>query len=502
MDPGSWPRQGLRMTRRDALGAVSLAGGFVAAGCSGRTGASRQVPWSELRREVVGDVVLREDTRYESDRTAPIWNAIKPVRFPRAIVHVASVEDVQSSVRFARRHGLKVSVRGGGHNWNGSPLRQDALLLDLSRLNDVEINAAGQTARIQPAVTNRDLSRLLSARGLAFPVGHCPTVTLSGYLLGGGFGWNAGDWGVACFNVTAMDIITADGELVTASEQHVPELFWAARGAGSGFFGVVTRYHLKLFPLPGNIEQSTLVYPLERARNVASWLSATAPELRRNVECSLIYAQSPPPLAARSEKACVVSAVAFAGSKKEAEEALRPVAACPVADCLMKDLDVPTTFDSLFDDMDRQLPHGRRYAVDTFWMEGDAVTLLDRAAGHFAKSPSPDSMMLALVLPPPPAGAPPMPQAAFSMMGPLYLGCYAGWNDPEKDAENGRWVIETGELVRAETIGHYIGEVNLTLDESRATRSFARPNWDRLEALRARFDPEGVFHSYLEAARK
>lgn len=483
------------MSRRAAIRLLTLASGFVLVGCAGL--GRRRVVWEELQRGLAGTVIPRDDADYEAKRAAMIWNALKPQRRPAAIVQVASVADVQACVRFAREHGLKVAVRGGGHNWNGASLRNGSLLLDLSRLNAVQIDAAARTASVQPVVTNRELARQLAAHGLAFPVGHCPSVTLSGYLLGGGFGFNAGEWGVACFNVTGMEIVTAGGELVQASERENADLFWAARGAGSGFFGVVTRYHLKLFPLPTHIQSSTLMFPLERAGDVAAWMAAAAGKLPANVECTLLYASAPPDFAAKCKQVCIVSAQAFARTNAEAEAALAPIAACPLAEPLLKDLNRPVTFDDLFNDLDRALPHGKRYAVDTFWLNADPVTVLNQAARHFAKSPSADSMMLALVMPPPPADAPPLPDAAFSMVGPAYVGCYAVWDKPEQDTANTAWVRAIDTTFRNEAIGHYVGEVDLTANDSRAAHCFAKPNWARLEQLRAKFDPTGVFNTYL-----
>jgi FAD/FMN-containing dehydrogenase len=484
----------LAMSRRAAMRLLTLAGGFVLSGCTSLS--RRTVAWDELQRSVAGKVVPREDAAYEAKRLAAVWNALKPARRPAAIVQVASVADVQACVRFAKQSGLKVAVRGGGHNWNGAPLREGGLLLDLSRLNEVSINAAARMASVQPVVTNRDLARQLAAHGLAFPVGHCPSVTLSGYLLGGGFGFNAGEWGVACFNVTGMEIVTASGELVQANERAHADLYWAARGAGSGFFGVVTRYQLKLFPLPTHIQSSTMIFPLDRAGGVAAWLAATVAKFPANVECTLLYASAPPELAAKIKQLCIVSAQAFAMSKADAEAALAPVAACPLSEPLTKDLNRPVTFDDLFNDLDRALPHGKRYAVDTFWLNAGPVAVLQQAARHYAKSPSPDSMMLALVMPPP-ADAPPMPDTAFSMVGPAYVGCYGVWSDAAQDAENLQWVRLLSTTFRGETMGHCLGETDLTADNERTARSFAKPNWERLQALRAKFDPDGVFHTWL-----
>lgn len=486
----------LPITRRQALRISLAAGGVLLTGCRGfLAGRQPRIAFEELQSRIAGTVVPRHAAAYEAARRSLVWNARTPQRFPDAIVRVASERDVQEAVRFAREHGLKVAIRGGGHNWNGAALRQGGLLLDLSALNQVKIDVASRTAVAQPVVTNRDFARQLAEHGLAFPVGHCPTVTLSGYLLGGGFGWNTGKWGVACFNVTGIDVVIANGDLVHASETENADLFWAARGAGSGFFGVVTRYHLRLFPLPANIETSTLIFPIERATEVVAWIVATVPTLPRNVEATLLYTAAPPPLAEKCRQTCIVMATAFAQSRDEAALALAPFATCPVSDCLMKTLNEATPWDVLFDGIDRALPRGKRYAMDSMWLNGDAVGILGKAASEFAKVPSPDSVVLALVLPPADV---PLPDAAFSMVAPIFVGSYAVWSDPTADALNIRWLRDMTEALRHETVGHYIGEVDLTAAPTRAAHSFAKPNWERLQQLRARYDPDGVFHSYLE----
>ena len=144
-----------------------------------------------LRRSVAGAVISRADARHAAAREALLWNARQPPRRPLAIVRAASARDVQAAVRFARDHRLAVSARSGGHHWSGIAL-QEGIVLDLSALKHVEVDIGARLAEAGPGVAGRDLARALAAHGLAFPVGHCGTVPLGGYLLGGGFGWNAG----------------------------------------------------------------------------------------------------------------------------------------------------------------------------------------------------------------------------------------------------------------------------------------------------------------------
>ncbi|MCA1842137.1 MAG: FAD-dependent oxidoreductase, partial [Actinobacteria bacterium] len=203
----------------------------------------------------------RGDPGYEDARRGALWNAKKPDRFPDVIVRAASNEDIVDAVAFARSRGLRIAIRSGGHSMCGSPVRHGGLLLDLSPLDGFSVDPASRTATVGPAVSARTFAAGLAEHGLAFPVGHCGDVPLGGYLLSGGAGWNRGVWGPACFSLEAVELVTADGELVRADEQQHADLFWAARGAGPGFFGVATRFHVRVYPLPNVIRSSTHLYP-------------------------------------------------------------------------------------------------------------------------------------------------------------------------------------------------------------------------------------------------
>src|SRR5262249_22974698 len=149
-----------------------------------------------------------------------------------AIVSVADTSDVVAAVEFARDHGLRIAIRGGGHSYCGAPLRDDALLIDLGHLSEIVVDASGRTAAVQPNVSGRVFQASLERFGLAFPFGHCSTVPVSGFVLNGGLGWNSAVWGHACRNLIGVDVVTAAGESIRVDEAHEPDLFWAARGAG------------------------------------------------------------------------------------------------------------------------------------------------------------------------------------------------------------------------------------------------------------------------------
>src|SRR5215813_5220911 len=238
---------------------------------------------AQLQNRVLGKVIDRATEAYRP-AWEHSWNQLRPERYPEVIVQAANDRDVVEAVNFARQNRLKVAVRGGGHAWCGTPYRNGGMLIDLSNLTEVRIDPIARTAAIQPIISNQDMMAKLAPYQLAYPVGHCPQVKASGYLLSGGIAWNAHHWGLGALSVTAVEMVTADGRLITASLEQNQELFWAVRGAGAGMFAVVTRFHLKLYPRPQAIHGSTYYYPLSKLRQVANWFSDQLETMPDNVE--------------------------------------------------------------------------------------------------------------------------------------------------------------------------------------------------------------------------
>ncbi|MBV8053673.1 MAG: FAD-binding oxidoreductase, partial [Deltaproteobacteria bacterium] len=294
----------------------------------------------ELRSRVTGAITTADDSHYERLRRSMVWNQLVPQRHPRIIVQAANENAVAEAVRYARSNGMKVAVRGGGHSWAGLSLCDDSLLIDLGRLKNVSLDRDARIAVIQPAVTSRDFNRRLAAEGLAFPVGHCPTVPMSGFLLNGGIGCNFNAWGPSCLSIEAARVVTAEGNLVVASAEENEDLLWAVRGAGPGFFGVVTEYTLQVFPAPGAIMTSNYYYPLELAAELGGWVGGIARELPKQVELTIFLSAAPASIADSCKASrgwvCSISATAFAESMGAAASMLKPLDSCPLAaKCLL-----------------------------------------------------------------------------------------------------------------------------------------------------------------------
>jgi hypothetical protein len=440
----------------------------------------------------VAKVIWRGQTGYEEARRGAMWNARIPARFPDVVVQAHSEADVVAAVRMARDRGLKIAVRSGGHSWVASFLRDGGILLDLSRMNEFSVDREAHTATVQPGLKGTDLNRALRQHDLFFPTGHCMTVGLGGFLLQGGFGWNSRLWGPACVSIRAMEIVTASGELVHASEKENTELFWAARGAGPGFFGVVTRFHLALYPRPRAMMNSVYLYPIELLDEVLRWARAVGPSLARTVE-GLVFVRRD--IFGHPGPGVLVMGPVMANSKDEAIEAQKPLDTCPVVGkALIRDVNVVTEFDELLAKGEEVLyPRGRRYAADNMWTNASAEELLPGMRRIAATLPAAPSHMMWMLWGPPER----RPDMAFSLESDLYIALYSVWENAAEDAEHQAWVTDRMTELEPFSDGIQAADENLA---ARPFRYLAESNHRQLEALRAKHDPRGVFHTHMGPA--
>ena len=225
---------------------------------------------------------------YEAARRATVWNGLLPERFPDVIMQAHDTADVVTALRYARENGHKVGVRSGGHSWAANHLRDGGLLLDVSRLDHCRVDAGRMTAEVGPGKSASGFATELDAQGLFFPSGHCEGIGLGGFLLQGGYGWNSPAIGMACESVLGLDVVTADGEQIYCDPEHHPDLYWAARGAGTGFFGVVTSFKLRIHQRPAVVGTCLYMYPIELADEVYTWGRDISAEVDPRVELQIL----------------------------------------------------------------------------------------------------------------------------------------------------------------------------------------------------------------------
>ncbi len=462
-----------------------------------------QAPASPSLAGLQGKVIRRQDGNYESWRQAMVWHLSKPNRYPDMIIHAQNEQDVIEAVSYAARNRLKIAIRSGGHNSTGPSLRDGGICLDVSALNDIRIDTTRQIASIQPGVRSQSLITAAGNEGLSFPVPHCPSVGLSGFVLGGGIGWNyAHRGGVATFSIEAAEIVLADGTKVLANAAHNPDLFWAVRGAGPGFFGVVTRLHLQLYPAPRAIVVNSYILPLGKLDTVTKTLDALMEGKDDRVEVLALMLHNPAAPAGATpgeSKICFVSAFSFADSSAVARELLAPFAASPLAgQSLTRVENQEFTYQGLYNRFfSTDQPAGKmaRYAVDNIMTDNTGETL-HALADHLRQAPSPDSHVLAAYG----MDLQARDDACFSSIARSYVGCYAIWGDEKDDPLNFDWLAQTAPMMDPFAKGRYVNEVEARLYPQHIRECFSADNWRRLRLLRRKHDPHGVFHDYLGQA--
>lgn len=447
---------------------------------------------ASLKTQTEGAVLTRNHQDYEAWRTARSWQQRKTLRRPDVIVEAKSVADVTSAVKIAGENGLKIGIRSGGHSWVASSVRDRGVLLDMRNFRDLNIDVENKTAIVGPAISARELANSLAKHDLGFPVAHCSNVALGGYLLGGGQAWNWGSWGgAACNSVEALDVVSAQGKVIRVDKENHEDLFWAARGAGPGFPAVVTNYHLKLYPLPKAIHVTTFIWPLADTLTVSDWLAKVGAVLSEKVELFMFLLTLPEPIGG-TRKVVTVTAVAFADTEAEARDLLEPISeANKISTPILADEVQPTTINGLLNLVDRSYPPCRA-AVDTFWFDLSMREVMEKYVEHFANAPSPLSNVLCEVKPKPII----LPDAAYSMRRLTFLSPYSFWFNEKDDKENIEWMKTTQDILAPLSVGHYINEADLEANISRSERSFSAENWEKIQTIREKYDPDGVIHTY------
>ena len=335
----------------------------------------------EARRRLAGRLLLRGEPGYEQARVGRVFNARRPDRFPAAVLLAADEDDVIAGVRLAAERGWTVSVRSGGHSWAVWSLRDDALLIDLGAMRDLAYDPASGVVSARPAVQGGlELAPFLAERGRAFPGGHCATVGLGGFLLQGGQGWDSRARGWACQSVVGVDVVTADGRLIRADAGQNPDLLWAARGAGPGFPGVITRFRLQTYPAPRAMWHDTWTIRLDDTVKLLGWLHDVLPGLDRRVEPVVAATRLPDvPLHDGADRpdgtVLLLHTTVMADSDAEALALLAPLQDGPLAGRELGHVQGRTSVLEENAAQTAQNPEGHRYAVDCTWTDASAAVL-------------------------------------------------------------------------------------------------------------------------------
>jgi FAD/FMN-containing dehydrogenase len=443
-----------------------------------------------LRAGVQGAVILPADPGYDHARA--IWNGAID-RCPACIVRCTGVADVVAAVGFARDQELLVAVRSGGHGVGGHAVCDGGLMIDLSPMKGIRVDPAGRTARAEAGVLWGELDRETQLHGLATVGGIVTHTGIAGLTLGGGIGWLMRKHGATVDNLVSVDLVTADGEVLTASEDESPDLFWGVRGGG-GNFGIVTSFEYRLHPVGPIVLAGPIFYPLEDAPEVLRFyreFAATAPdELTTIFELSV--AQPLPFLPADMHgKPVVMVGACYAGPPQEGVDVVRPLKefGSPIADLLE-----PTPYLAVQSMFDPFVPHGwHRY-----WKSVELPALTDEAidilVGHASIQTSPKSYCIVFQL----GGALARvgaDETAFSQRDAAHnVNINAVWTEDDFESERHVvWAREFFSALQPQAGGQVY--LNFLGDEGaeRVRQAYGERQYERLVGVKRRYDPTNFF---------
>lgn len=437
-----------------------------------------------------GQVLKPNNAGYDAART--IRNGMID-RHPALIVRPAGTRDVADTVTFARERGLVLSIRGGGHNVAGNAVNDDGLVIDLSSMRAVHVDPAAGTLRAQGGATWGDLDRESQAYGLSVPGGVVSSTGIGGLTLHGGLGHLRRKYGLSIDNLLSAEVVTADGRVLTASEDENADLYWAVRGAGSNF-GVVTSMLFRLRPIGPMTYLCGVAYPQDDAaaltRAWRDWVVDTPDEVSSIALLWSVPNAEPFPVELRERPAFLVAAI-HCGAPEEAERVTRPLRELAEP---MLDLSHPELYTEIQSAFDPFFPVGRRY----YWKSTYLDDFSDAAAGAIATAgqarPSGMSSVTLWHLGGAIGRIDPGATAYRRRDAPFLFTAEATWESPADDDANIAWARQSlASMQPFSRGGAYLNFPGFGEEKDALLRATYGANFDRLVELKTRYDPDNVF---------
>jgi len=448
--------------------------------------ASEEV-YALLRQRFKGDLLRPGESGFEEARS--IWNSLAE-RTPGLIARCADVSDVQNAVRSARENRILTAVRCGGHSLAGFSTCDDGLVIDLSRMRQVIVDAEARRARIAGGCLLGSVDAATQKAGLVFPSGVVSHTGASGLILGGGTGWLTRRFGLSCDNVEGFTLVTADGSLVRASGKENVDLFWALRGGG-GNFGVVTEFSIKLHPLTAVVLAEGLSPEADIRALLEYWrdfMAAAPHDLKWNISLRLAPHRETVPLELRGRPVASSSLVWTgdpAAGRPHLEAGLSRCRPDTVSRRIVSFIDLQTMADSEF-------PHGRRY----YTKSGYFAQLDDRSIAPMVEAvatvPSSETQIELAYLGGEAAEVAPEETAFGDRSAPVIVNLLASWSEASADAAHISWIRGLFSKLRpAMKPGAYVNF--MSADEQDRVHEVYQERWDRMVAVKSHYDPSNFF---------
>ncbi len=434
---------------------------------------------NRLRAEFRGEVLEPGHETY--DHARKVWNGMVDKR-PALIARCAETSDVVAAVTFAREHGVLASVRGGGHNYAGKAVCDGGLMIDLSLMKGIHVDHAKRIARAEAGLRLGEFDRATQQFGLATTLGVNTDTGIAGLTLGGGYGWLAGQYGLACDNLIAADLVTADGRAIRANAEEHPELFWGIRGAGANF-GIVTSFEYRLHPIDLVVGGMVIHRLAKETLQFFHEFSSTAPD---EVSTAGVVLTGPDGQRAFAIVAC------HCGAPEEGERLLTPLQtfAPPLMDLIAR-----RPYVEMQSLLDQAWPAGRRYYSKAHNVRDLTALTIDTILAYADRLPTPFSN-IALQQLHGAAARVPESDTAFPHRYEHYdLLVHPATDDPADCDAMIAWARECWEALRPYADrAVYVNALEDSMEEGQQrVREAYGANYERLARLKAEYDPTNFF---------
>lgn len=446
-----------------------------------------------------GSIITRADPSYLGWLWAMTWYRIKPRdQFPIMFARPTSQEDLSLLMEYANKKDIQMVARSSGHNICNTPLAQDAITVDMSLWDEIgEIDTENRTVWAGPRVLSQPLNQKLFEKGLAFPSAHTGFVTIGGYLLGGGMGWNMPAWGMGCASVLAAEVMLADGRVVIASADENTDLYWAIRGVGPGFFGIILRYKLQLHPAP-KIIKNTYFYTLDNLEEAVARYKKLLPESNNRSEILGALGRFNPPGTPPEEETWhwAVNVFSYGDTEEAALEAAKVITESDVGEIAVSNpvVDEPVGYMDLYNQLMTDFYAQFRTTEIAIFTDDPAPVLKYLGETLSAKAIDPRSFGFSVL-----GSNPTVPEpACYTYKAPHYISCYLMGDTNEDVQHSYALMAEMYEAIKPYIKGYYINEIDLTQFPHMAKDCFSEEKWNKLLAVRDQFDPNKRFVSYLD----
>lgn len=451
-----------------------------------------ELSFEKLETALPGKVSHAGDARYLE--AVSIWNGAI-TRKPRLVAHCENAEDVRRVLGLAIEHRVEVSVRGGGHNFAGNALSEGGITIDLSPLRTVTVDADNRRARCGGGTRWAELDAACQAHGLAVTGGMISHTGVAGLTLGGGLGWLHNKLGLACDNLVSVEIVTADGRILRASEREHADLFWALRGGG-GNFGVVTEFEFQLAPIGPIVQLGAFFYEVERGKEALRFANQVTRELGDDFGVFILGLDAPhaPFVPAQHHGQTVFGIVIVGLGADAAHERLVEKIRGTLAPLFELVTALPyTALQSMFD---ASAPWGVQGYEKSLYLDNLSDKAIDVIVKHFPRKQSPLSFMPIQMLGGKYARTPEDAVAFGGRRSMRYMVAISAMTlDPAQFESERAWARAFwAELVtHAQDEGSYVNNI-VEPDQARVRASYGVAKYERLAAIKAKYDPQNIFH--------